>query len=195
MKKEIIGIVGTIASGKDKAGDYISEKLNIPSFQISSPLKQICEQNGIEPTRDNLIKLGTKLASERGDGYLAEYILGQIETAGVITGMRQLGQIALLKSKANLTIVSIDADPSIRFERARENGKIGEAQSIEEFVAREAAENSPPNVQRLFQVIQLADFHIDNNASIEELYAKIDALGLSISDFNSWNTSTIPSQA
>ena len=185
MKKEVIGIVGTIASGKDKAGDYIAKKLQIPSFQISSPLKQICEKDGIEPTRENLIKLGTQLAEKHGDSYLAEYIVNQIEKAGVITGMRQLGQIDLLKATTHLKIISIDSDPSIRFERAKRNGKLGEAQSIEEFIAREIAENSPPNAQRLFEVMQLADFHIDNNGSVADLYAKIDALDLSGSDFSS----------
>lgn len=37
MKKEIIGIVGTIASGKDKAGDYISQKLTYSKFSDQLP--------------------------------------------------------------------------------------------------------------------------------------------------------------
>ena len=61
MKKEIIGIVGTIASGKDKAGDYISEKLN-----ISLRLKVAALENinflitELEPTNERLLQYQTK---------------------------------------------------------------------------------------------------------------------------------------
>jgi len=176
MTKEVIGIVGTIAAGKDTAGDHISNVLNVPLFQISSPLKQICTNNGVEPTRDNLIALGTQLAAEHGDGYLAEYILEQMPDRAVITGMRQLGQIAVLESRTDLTLLSIDASPSTRFERAKRNDKLGEARTLDEFVAREIAENSAPNAQRLFEVMDLAKYHLSNEASIEDLYAQLDLI-------------------
>ncbi len=176
MSKEVIGIIGTIGSGKDVAGDYLAGKLNIPSFQISSPLKQICIDNGAEPTRENLIALGTKLASEYGDGYLAEYILERMPKKAIITGMRQLGQIAVLKKSSNLKLIAIDADPMIRFNRVVNNGKLGEANTFEEFVAKEKAENSAPNVQRLFECLELADCHVVNNGSLEELYIQLDQI-------------------
>jgi len=99
VTKEVIGIIGTIAAGKDTAGNHISDVLHIPSFQISSPLKEIGAENGVEPTRDNLIALGTHLPVEHGDGYLAEYILERMLDRAVITGMRQLGQIAVFLDK------------------------------------------------------------------------------------------------
>jgi dephospho-CoA kinase len=175
MLKEVIGIIGTIGAGKDTAGDYIADKLNIPIFQISSPLKSICLETGIEPSRENLIELGTKLAVEHGDGYLAEYIIEHMdEERAVITGMRQLGQIDTLKSLSKLTLISIEATPTIRFERARNNGKVGEASNLEEFITRERAENSAPNAQRLFECMKLADYHITNESSLEDLYSKLD---------------------
>ena len=174
MTKEAIGIVGTIAAGKDTAGDHLSSTLDIPSFQISATLKDICAESGIEPTRDNLIALGTKLAAEHGDGFLVEHILERMPDRAIITGMRQLGQIALLESQSNLTLLSIDADPLVRFERARNNGKLGEATTVEAFVAREQQENSPPNAQRLFEVMKRADYHVTNNQSLEDLYAGLD---------------------
>lgn len=176
MTKEVIGVVGTIGAGKDTAGDYISDVLKIPSFQISSPLKKICAEKGVESTRDNLIVLGTQLVAEHGDGYLAEYILERMPDRAVITGMRQLGQIALLESRSNLTLLSIDADSSIRFERAKKNDKLGEAKTLEEFIQREIAENSAPNAQRLFEVMDLAEYHLFNEGSVEDLYAQLDSI-------------------
>lgn len=179
MTKQIIGIIGTIGAGKDTAGDYIAKKLHIPSFQISSPLKQICADTNIEPTRDNLIALGTKLAKEHGDGYLAEYILERMPERAIITGIRQLGQIAALESLSNLVLISIDADASVRFQRVKSNNKLGEATTLSEFIAREKAENSAPNAQRLFECMDRADYHIVNEGSFEELYAQLDAIRFS----------------
>jgi len=176
MSREVIGIVGTIAAGKDAAGEYIGQSLDLPVYQISSPLKAMCKDEGIEPTRDNLIALGTKLAAERGDGYLAEYILNNSSESLIVTGMRQLGQLAVLDSLSNLTLLSIDANPELRFERAKKSGKLGEAKTLDEFVARELAENNPPNAQRLFECMKLAQYHLTNEGSEEELHIKLDQL-------------------
>ncbi len=176
MSREIIGIVGTIAAGKDVAGEYIGQSLNLPVYQISSPLKAICKSESIEPTRDNLIVLGTKLAAERGDGYLAQYILESSSESLIITGMRQLGQLAVLDSRSDLTLLSIDASPELRFERAMKSGKSGEATTLDEFVARELAENSPPNAQRLFECMKLAQYHLTNEGPEEEFRIKLDQL-------------------
>lgn len=174
MTKQVIGIIGTIGAGKDTAGDYIAKKLNIPSFQISSPLKQILLAAGEELTRENLIALGTRLAEEKGEGYLAEYIVANAPNSMIITGMRQLDQIDFLKSSTHLTLVSIDANPELRFQRVQTNSKVGEANTLEEFIAREIAENSPPNVQRLFECMQHADHHIVNEGSLDEFYTQLN---------------------
>lgn len=176
MVKEVIGIIGPIRAGKDMAGTYIADALDIPVFQISSPLKQICLEEGVEPTRENLIALGSKLAAEHGDGYLAEYILQNMPNKAVITGMRQLGQIAVLRESSALTLIALDADPGIRFDRTLRGGKLGEASSLEEFIARERAENSPPNAQRLFECMEMADYHLTNNGTPEELYRQLDQI-------------------
>lgn len=174
--KEVIGVIGTIGAGKDEAGNYIAQKLGIPVFQISSPLKQICAETGVEPTRENLIALGTKLASDHHDGYLAEYILERMPERAVITGMRQLGQIEALQAAAKLALLSVDADPSIRFERVQKSKKLGEAATLTEFIERERMENSSPNAQRLFECMKLAQYHVLNEGSLDELYSQLDGI-------------------
>jgi len=94
----------------------------------------------------------------------------------VITGMRQLGQIALLRESSDLNLISLDADPIIRFERAKKNKKLGEATTLEEFISNESAENSEPNAQHLFECMDLANCHMINEGTIKELYAQIDSI-------------------
>lgn len=176
MTKQAIGIIGTIGAGKDTAGDYLGQRLGWPSYQISSPLKELLVESGEELSRENLIALGTKLAHEKGPAYLAEYILAHAPNKLIITGMRQLEQIEYLRSSCDLTIIAIDASPEIRFKRIGQTGKLGEADTLSNFMACEKAENSAPNVQRLFECLKLADLFVKNEGSLEDLYAQLDKL-------------------
>lgn len=174
--KTAIGIIGPIRAGKDFAGQYISRKLSLPLLEVSSSLKEICKERNIEPTRENLIQLGSELAKQQGDGVLAKYLVEKAPEAFIITGMRQLGQIEYLRKHTDFLLVAVDASAVIRFNRAQKDRKLGEANSLEEFIDRELKENQPPNKQRLFECMKLADITIVNEGSIEEFYSKLDEL-------------------
>ena len=176
MKKKVIGIVGTIGAGKDTVGDYIAKKLGIPSFQISSPLKAILLEREQELTRENLVRIGNELASEKGEGYLAEYIIEHAPNRLIITGIRQLGQISYLRSSSDLILISVDATPEIRFDRVKNNSKVIEAKNLAEFIEHEKAENSAPNIQRLFECMKHAEYQIRNEGSIDDLYSQLDCM-------------------
>jgi len=175
MKKKIIGIIGTVGSGKDTAAEYISKKIGIESYQISQPLKDIAKEKNIEPTRENLIKIGSDLVKEKGAGFLAQLTLNKIQNnAGIITGIRVLEVIEYLKENSDLILLAISAEPEVRFKRTTERGKLGEANTLEDFIRREEIENSPPNAQRLFECLKLADYEIANNADRVSFQSEID---------------------
>lgn len=176
MTKQVIGIIGTICAGKDTAGNYLAQRLNWPSYQISGPLKDLLMERGEQLSRENLIRLGSWLALEKGPAYLAEHILTRAPDKFIVTGMRQLEQIRYLRSSCNLLLIAIDANPKIRFQRVQQTNKLGEADSLEELIAREKAENSPPNTQRLFECLKLADLVLKNEGSVEELYTQLDTI-------------------
>ena len=125
-----------------------------------------------------MIKLGTELANEHGDGFLAQYIVAQAPDKFVITGMRQLGQIEYLRANTDFTLIAVDAAPAIRFGRAQSDQKLGEADSLDEFIKREQAENSAPNKQRLFECMKLADVTLLNEGSVTDFYLQLDELSL-----------------
>ncbi|MFA6586091.1 MAG: AAA family ATPase [Candidatus Paceibacterota bacterium] len=178
--KKVIGIVGGISSGKDTAAKYISEKLNIPAFEMSQPLKDIARERNIELTRENLVALGTPLAQEFGADYFAKILLGKIDSAGIFAGMRQIAQIEYLKNNSNFILISIEADPKIRFQRTLARAKLGEATNLEEFIRNEINENSGERIQRLFEIMKMADIHIENNGSLENFYNQIDNIILKL---------------
>lgn len=173
--KTIIGIIGTIGAGKDTVAEYISGKLSIPSYQISQPLKDIAQERGIEPIRENLIQIGSDLVKEKGAGFLAELCLEKIPgDVGIVTGIRVLEVIDYFRKNSNFILLAIQADSEIRFKRSKDRNKAGEAETLESFVENEKRENSPPNAQRLFECLELADYTINNNGSSDELFAHAD---------------------
>lgn len=174
--KTVIGIIGPIASGKDTAAAYIAKKMNYPIMEVSGCLKELATQKGVRVDRQNLVNFGTRIVRDYGHEYVPKMLLSRIENNGIITGMRQTSQIEYLRTHSKLVLISIDASPQIRFNRAQLRRRLGEATTLEEFIRFEQEENSGDHVQRLFECMKMADYHITNNESEKELYSKLDCI-------------------
>ena len=172
--KKIIGFIGPICSGKDTAGDYVSNLLNIKHLQISSPLIEEAKEMKIPLTRKDITKFGTALAKVKGEDYLARILLEKIEKIGVISGMRQLKQIHYLRDNSDLLLISVDCPVEIRFKRAKDRNKIVEAIKLQDFIKDELEENSGENIQRVFECMKLADYKIKNDSNLESLHEQIN---------------------
>lgn len=173
--KIIIGVIGTNASGKDTVAEYIAKKINFPVYGISQPLKEIAVEKGIPLTRTNLIELGTELSREYGEGYLATLILQRAKDEAIITGMRELKQLEIFKANANrFVLISVDAKPELRFARSKIRHEISEGEDLEEFIKIEKQENSGYHTQRLFECMKLADFKLQNDGDLANLYQQVD---------------------
>lgn len=177
--KKIIVITGTIASGKDLAGEILSEQLGLPIKKISDPLKAIAQEQQLELTRENLVELGSHLGKTEGDDFLAVKLCEQTDTdAMIVTGVRQLGQIDFLKQTAEaFYLLAIDADADLRFQRSQQRNSVLESSTLEHFIQSERAENTAPRMQRLFECMELADRLIYNNGSLEAFQQKIKTFG------------------
>jgi dephospho-CoA kinase len=55
----IIGLTGSYCSGKDTVADYIVGKSGFLHFSLSDEIRLIMKEQNIEPTRENLIVLGS----------------------------------------------------------------------------------------------------------------------------------------
>ena len=173
--KTILSIIGAIGSGKDTAAKYLSEKLSIPAFEISKPIKDFVIGQGLEPTRENLTVLGSKLVKENGPEFLPKALIDKTsQDLIIITGIRVPKIIKYLRENHNLILLAITAEPEVRFQRSIVRNKLGEAKTFEEFIKNEKVENSPPNAQRLFECMKLADYTISNDADLETFFRKID---------------------
>lgn len=173
--KNIICIIGTIGSGKDTAAEYISRKLTIPALQISQVLKDFAKEKGIEPTRDNLIKIGSELVKKNGAGFVIQSLVNKTsEDLIIVTGVRRMEVIEYMRKNYNIILLAVTASPEIRFQRCMVRNKLGEAKTLTEFIENEQKENSAPNTERLFECMKLADYTITNDADLKTFFTKVD---------------------
>ena len=173
--KKIIAIIGRAGGGKDKAWKYFSEKLWVPTYTISSSLRIIAQERGLEDTRENLIMLWKELKKTHGDSYLAEVLIRNCESdTMIIVGMRQIGQIIHCKKYHQTLFIWIQSDSQIRYERLKKNWKFNEDYDV--FQAVEKLDEW--EVQNVWKCLEYCDIMIENNWTLEEFYEKLDNISI-----------------
>lgn len=176
----IIGIVGSIASGKDTVADYLKEK-GFVSFSHSDILREMMRKEEIETTVPNMTEYGNNLRETKGHGYLSEVISDKIgdDKNVIITSIRQVGEIEYYRKRwdKKFLLIKLDAPKQIRLERLLKRARPGDVTSMEELDIIEAKQADGKgggiNMNRCFE---MADREIENAGSFEDLYKKIDQL-------------------
>jgi dCMP deaminase len=176
----IIGITSFLAAGKDTIGKLLEEK-GFERHSCSDYLREVAKEKNIEVTRDNLVKLGNELRRKYGTNILAEKLIERINNSNnnlfVIESIRTTKEIETFRSKLDdFALIFIDADPEIRYERAKERLKEKEhITSFEDFINSEKREmkNDDPFSQQLDACKEQADIIIKNNKDIDYLKKEI----------------------
>jgi len=176
----IIGLTGKNASGKGEAANYLKAK-GFTYFSLSDELREEAKEKNIEPIRENLIKLGNELREKFGANYLAKRINDKIKENKnnnfVVDSIRNSGEIKELRENKDFILIGVDAPVELRFERAMERGRAGDAQTLDEFKELEEKENIKNKTrQQLDESLKAADKVIINDGSLEDLHKKIDLL-------------------
>jgi dephospho-CoA kinase len=174
-KRTVIGIMGKIGSGKSEASRYIAEKYGGRVFRFSDVLRDVLQRLYLPLSRENFIALGTALRREFGNGVIAAALKQDIVASGagvvVVDGVRYPEEVEMIRSFENSVLLYIHASPEVRYQRAVKRGEKGEASiSYEEFLKNDGAETE----KRIAELAKLADHRIDNNRTLEELYAALD---------------------
>jgi dephospho-CoA kinase len=176
----ILGLTGKNASGKGETAEYLKSK-GFVYFSLSNELREELKEKGISESRENLIDLGNELRKKFGTKHLASKINNKIsiEKNGnnfAVDSIRNPGEILELKKNKNFILLGIDAPVELRYERAKERGRVGEATTLQHFIKLEERENFNKSAnQQLDKCLEMADKVIFNNRSLEELHKKIDS--------------------
>jgi len=173
----IIGIVGSIASGKDTVGEYL-EKKGFVMISLSDVLRSIMRSEGVELTIPNMTRYGNDLRKKKGHGYLAK--LAYKQAAGedaVLTSIRQVGEIEYLRQFNDFTLIKLDAPIEIRLERLISRNRAGDVKNMKELKKIEEKQADGKNGgMNMNECFKMADLEIINDRTFKDLYKEVDSV-------------------
>lgn len=171
----VIGLTGPNGAGKGEVAALLQEG-GYSYISLSDMVRQEAASRGLEPIRDNLIRVGREMRRNGGPGVLAERASLQIEPPCVVDSIRNPGEVAVLRSIPGFYLLGITALPEVRLERLRSRARPGDPQTMEDFLEKERIEDSSDEEgQQASATLALADLVVSNDGTLDALAAKVRA--------------------
>jgi len=174
--KQVLILLGKARSGKDTVADFLVKEFGFKKFVFSSVLEEELIKQGKEVSKKSMALLGDELRKEFGMGVIAQKLLEKQtfekslnkkeEEKIVFVGARSTEEIELIKQRfSEAKLVLIKAEENERFERRSEL----DPDELEEFSFRDKLDEEKKGMKNVFL---LAEFKIDNNGSLNDLFEK-----------------------
>jgi len=178
---QLIGISGTLASGKDTVADYLVKDFGFTHVSTGDMVRKVAEEKYGSIERPILQKTATEMRYKNGAGALVSEALKE-KCPLVITGIRSLGEAKALKVAGGV-LLFVDAPIEVRYERVKSRARDNEMKlSLDGFRANEEKElYSGPNDEdfNIRGVGKMADILIENVLPLDEYIALVySKLGL-----------------
>jgi len=176
--KIILGIIGEMGAGKSTITSYLKEKYGAVTFRFSDMLGDILERLHIEPARENFQDLSTALRQTFGEDIMSQDIARDVAEAAadfIITeGVRRPTDVAYLRALPGYRLVSLVAAERTRYERLLKRSEKTDDQT--KTWADFQKEGQKETETKIKEVAAGADFIVDNNGPLEELYRQMDEI-------------------
>lgn len=174
----VIGITGTLGSGKGTVVDYLVKEHDFVHYSVRAYLTEIIKEKGLPINRDSMVFVANELRAKHSPSYLAEQLFEKAskqDKPAIIESLRTPGEVEALREKGDFFLLAVDADSKLRYDRVVLRASSTDKISYEEFLANEKREMKTidPNKQNLSKCIEMADYNLDNSASLDEFYKEI----------------------
>lgn len=170
----IVALTGMPGAGKTTVANYLAQK-GIPLLIMGDVVREAAQNDGLEPTSDNLSKLMLRLREKNGPEAIAYLVANKIKTMKrenkefgvvIVDGVRSMSEIHVLRSVGNVKLLAIHGSTLTRYSHIRERARSDVPSNIGEFDKRDKVEMGVG----ISDAIALADETISNNdISISEL--------------------------
>lgn len=172
----IIGLTGTNAAGKSAAADFLLKR-GFAYYSLSDELREILKYRNVEVTRDNLVEVGNEMRAKFGNSYLANRILRKLKEDAVVDSIRNLGEVDAFRKSENFILIAIDAPAEVRYNRAKDRGRVAEGETLQEFMENEAKElKGSRNMQQINACMLEADYTIINASNMHAFHWQIETV-------------------
>lgn len=175
----LIGITGTDGAGKGAVVDYLVKEKGYVHYSARAIWEEEFIKRGIESSRANMRLIANELRSTHGNDFLVTYYLKKKKQEGVdnaiIESIRATAEAVTLQTEDGV-LIAVDADQQVRYERITSRGSSSDDISLTDFIKQEELEmNDPdPNGMQKAKVMQMADYTILNEGTLEELGLKVE---------------------
>jgi cytidylate kinase len=179
----IIGLGGTNGSGKDLAGALIAQRHNYLFVSVTDIMREELKRRGLPPERQHMRALSAELRREHGMGVLVDRAVDLFKQAGdhyqgiVMASLRNPYEADQIH-KLGGTMVWLDADPKVRYNRVqanmRANRGVDDQKSFEEFLADEQAEmhqSGDEATLNMSAVRDRSDVIVQNDGDDQQVFA------------------------
>lgn len=182
----LIGITGTDGAGKGSVVSYLVTQHGFVHYSSRAMILEHVRAEGLPETRNQLRLTANAWRAREGDDVLVATALvhiahGHVPNA-IIESIRTLSEAKTLHAAGGI-LLAVDADSHLRYTRIQSRRSGSDSITYEEFVAQEELEKNDPDPHGMqkARVMELADYTIKNEGTIEELPALIDIFLTSLS--------------
>lgn len=174
----LIGVAGTNGSGKGAVIDYLVGTKGFSRYSARALLLEEVRARHLPETRASMREVANDLRREHGASYIVERLcaMAKDDTNAVVESLRAVGEAEYLKAQ-NITLIGVDAEQKIRYERVAQQADDELAHlSFEDFCTMEERERASTEEwdMNVFGVLDHADIHIQNNGTLEDLHYAVD---------------------
>jgi dephospho-CoA kinase len=184
MLKVVVGLTGTIGSGKNLVKEILMRKFNCYHVTLSDVIRGEAERKKPAFNRVTLQEMGNEMRRSYGTHILAllaiEYLPKDKEMI-IVDGIRNPGEADYLRKKfrRGFVWIAVDAPQQTRFETAKQREQHNDPKNFEEFAAldeRDQGKSEPEWGQQVGKCMEQADFVITNDGTQEQLEQKINEI-------------------
>lgn len=193
---KLIGVAGTNGAGKDLLGELLSKNHGFWFISVTELLRDECRKRGLPVEREHLRTISAEWRRQYGLGVLVDKAMDAFNKlpdkekyAGVVMSSFRNPAEADRMHELGGTVVWVDADPKIRYQRIQTNAasrgrQAEDTKTFEQFLAEQDAEMHPPagadpSMLNIAAVKDRADLMLENNGDVGAFKKNIQAaLGL-----------------
>jgi len=175
---KILGLTGYMGSGKGEIVKYLVEK-GFKYISLSDIVRQEATSRGLDLTRENLQNTGNELRATYGAGVLGmkvrEIVSADLNSDWIIDGIRNPACILELRQLPSFKVVGVSANDELLLDRLLARSREGSVLTRDEILAklnREKGVNEPANGQQVKKCLNMVDYFILNEGTLEDLYKK-----------------------
>lgn len=182
-KQILVGLLGTIGSGKTTVSDYLVKKYRFYRIMMGDIVRGVARKLRLDVTRENLTELGAGHIRP----YTKKYWIDEAvriakkskKSRVLIDGIRKPID-ALIAKRNGAVFILIDAKPEIRYNRIVRRKREDEKQeSFSKFKRDEERERKFFNFKKTLGYV---DYKIDNSGTVKALHKQVDKLIRKISE-------------